>query len=301
MTCIITGSTGFVGENLTAYLSLYGISFISLTREEFVQGDYSKLEGCDVVIHLAGKAHDLKNLAGSDEYNLVNFELSRKLFDAFVRSDCSKFIFISSVKAYADHLNIPLTEDVIPDPKTPYGLSKLRAEKYMQNISLPRSKSLYILRPCMIHGPGNKGNLNLLYRVISMGLPYPLAAFENKRSFLSIENLCFVIKEILQRYDIPPGAYQIADDETLSTNELIKLIGQASGNKPRFWKINPGVIKSIAKLGDILGLPLTSERLNKVIENYVVVNYKLKKALGRDLPVKAKDGIVKTVRSFKKT
>ena len=108
----------------------------------------------------------------------------------------------------------------------------------------------------MIHDPGNKGNLNLLYKLISKGIPYPLAAFENKRSFLSVENLFFVIRELLERNDIPSGVYNISDNEALSTNELIKLIAAASHKKPLLWKISPGLIRSLAKLGDILKLPL---------------------------------------------
>jgi hypothetical protein len=71
----------------------------------------------------------------------------------------------------------------------------------------------------MIHGEGNKGNLNLLYQLVSKGLPWPLGNFKNQRSFLSIENLCFVIREIVERNDILFGIYQVADDEALSTNE----------------------------------------------------------------------------------
>ena len=108
----------------------------------------------------------------------------------------------------------------------------------------------------MIHEPGNKGNLNLLYKLISKGIPYPLAAYENKRSFLSVENLCFVIRELLERNDIPSGVYNISDNEALSTNELIRLIAAASDRKALLWKISPGLIKSLAKLGDILKLPL---------------------------------------------
>jgi nucleoside-diphosphate-sugar epimerase len=152
----------------------------------------------------------------------------------------------------------------------------------------------------MIHGPGNKGNLNLLYTLISKGIPYPLAAFENKRSFLSIENLCFVIRELLNRDDIPSGIYNVADNEALSTNDLIKLIAKASDRSPRLWKINPVLIRTIAKLGDTLKLPLTSERLNKLTENYIVDNSKIKNAFGKEFPVQAKEGIIKTIKSFRK-
>ena len=81
-----------------------------------------------------------------------------------------------------------LTEDTIPNPKTHYGISKLQAENYILDQKLPEGKRVYILRPCMIHGPGNKGNLNLLYTLVKKGFPWPLGAFENQRSFLSIDN-----------------------------------------------------------------------------------------------------------------
>jgi nucleoside-diphosphate-sugar epimerase len=300
MRALITGATGFVGQNLTKYFSASGISFSTLMRQELTGGDFSKLEKCDAVVHLAGKAHDVNNSSSANEYDHVNFELTRELFDAYVLSDCKKFVFISSVKAYADHIEVPLTEEFLPNPKTPYGLSKLRAEQYMQSVILPPDKTLYILRPCMIHGPGNKGNLNLLYKFISSGIPYPLAAFENKRSFLSIENLCFVIRQILERNDISDGAYQVSDDMPLSTIELVTLIGEALGQKPVSWRINHNLVRTIAKIGDILKLPLTSQTLDKLVENYVVDNTRLKQAIGCDLPIDAREGILKTIRSFNK-
>ena len=95
-------------------------------------------------------------------------------------------------------------------------------------------KSVFILRPCMIHGPGNKGNLNLLYKVVSKSIPWPLGAFDNRRSFTSIDNLCFVIDRLISEKS-RPGVYHIADDEPLSTNELIEVICETMGRKARIW------------------------------------------------------------------
>jgi nucleoside-diphosphate-sugar epimerase len=300
---LLTGSSGFVGINLISYFGLNSKwSIGSFKRDEsFIQGNLTKIfNGIDVVIHLAGKAHDLKNVSNPDGYYQGNTELTKRLYDAFLKSSATKFVYISSVKAVADSLEAPLTENQSPVPQTHYGKSKLMAEQYIQNHELHDGQYYYILRPCMIHGPGNKGNLNLLYKLISKGIPYPLASFENKRSFLSIENLCFVIRELLERDDIPSGVYNVADDETLSTNELIKLIAGASNRKPKLWKISPVLIKSIAKLGDFLKLPLTTERLNKLTESYVVDNTKIKHALGKEFPVQAREGILKTIKSFQK-
>ena len=160
------------------------------------------------------------------------------------------------------------------------------------------NKQVYILRPCMIHGPGNKGNLNLLYNVVKKGIPWPLGAFENRRSFTSIDNLCYVVEGLLTR-DVPGGIYHMGDDEAMSTNELIATMCEVMGKKPHIWKINRGIMEGCAGLGTLFHLPLNTERLRKLTENYVVSNVKIKAALGIDkLPVTAKEGLVKTIRSF---
>ncbi|GHV74490.1 hypothetical protein AGMMS49940_17920 [Spirochaetia bacterium] len=218
-----------------------------------------------------------------------------------MQSTAKKFIFFSSVKVAADTIDTILTENVIPSPRGPYGESKLAAEEYIKTTSANMSisnKQIYILRPCMIHGPGNKGNLNLLYNVARKGIPWPLGAFDNKRSFTSIDNLTYLIHELLEQ-DIASGIYNIADDEALSTNEIIKIIGETRSRKCNIWRVNKELIKGVAVLGNILHLPLNQDRLNKLTENYIVSNEKLKKALGIDyLPVSAREGLIKTIRSF---
>jgi nucleoside-diphosphate-sugar epimerase len=293
----ITGATGFVGTNLHDYLkSSHEIESMSV---RYVAGQRFEIKG-DVIIHLAGKAHDLKKVSNPQDYYEANFELTKQLFDDFLVSEASVFIFMSTVKAVADEVQGVLKEEDIPNPKTHYGIAKHQAEEYILSQELPKGKRIYILRPCMIHGPGNKGNLNLLYQLVTKGLPWPLGAFENQRSFLSVENLCFVIKELLENESIPSGVYQVADNEVLSTNELIQLLGTSLGKKSSILKLSRNVITSIAKLGDHLHLPLNSERLQKLTDNYLVSNKKIVKALGKPLPVTAKEGLLITFESFRK-
>lgn len=283
----------------------------------------------DAIIHLAGKAHDTKNQSASQVYFDINTGLTQKIFDFFLESSAKKFIFFSSVKAVADSVvGDVLTEDVIPTPVGPYGESKIAAENYIkESFILPTTspeyllplnspvnqgrttsgedenvrysdKRVYILRPCMIHGPGNKGNLNLLYNVVKKGIPWPLGDFENKRSFTSIDNLCYVVEGLLIK-DVASGIYHMGDDEALSTNELIALMCEAMGKEPHIWKMNRKMMEGCAGLGTLLHLPLNTERLRKLTENYVVSNEKIKLALGIDrMPVRAADGIMKTIRSF---
>ena len=291
----ITGSSGFVGQNLLNYLK--GLTFTKIDRQQLNSIIDEQLGNCYAILHLAGKAHDLKKTSNPEEYYQVNYELTKKLYDVFLKSNTEKFIFISSVKAAADSVESILAEDLEPNPQTDYGKSKLMAEQYIQSCELPEGKSYYILRPCMIHGPGNKGNLNLLYKFVQKGIPYPLAAFDNKRSFLSVENLCFVIKQILEK-EIPSGVYNVSDDEALSTNEVVEILANSSGKKAKLWKIPSKLISGIARLGNVLRLPLNSERLQKLTESYVVSNAKIKTALGAELPKTTLEGLTITAKSF---
>jgi nucleoside-diphosphate-sugar epimerase len=288
----IIGDTGFVGKNLTSYFQgNYQIN--AFKRNQAI------LTNENIVIHLAGKAHDLGNIANPDEYYQVNTELTKKVFDAFLVSEAKVFLTLSSVKAIADVLDYELTEDYIPQPKTHYGKSKLLAEQYILSKEISAEKRIYILRPCMIHGPGNKGNLNLLYKIVSKGMPWPLGAFENKRSFCSIDNLCFIIKELIENDQIPSGVYNIADDDSLSTNELINLISESQNKNSHIWNVPKSLINTFAKIGDILKLPLNSERLVKLTESYVVSNSKIKNAINKPFPLSSREGLKKTLNSFK--
>lgn len=293
---IITGSSGFVGQNLSVYLAenSFEIEKISLRNS-----NWKNALTADAIIHLAGKAHDVKKTSDSSEYFKINSDLTKELFDAFLINDIRDFIYFSSVKAVADEAKDVLLEDAFPDPKTAYGKSKLQAEEYILSKEIPQGKRFFIIRPCMIHGPGNKGNLNLLYNLVSKGLPWPLGAFENQRSFLSIENLCFVIKELLQNLDITSGIYNVADDESLSTKDLIRILGQSLDKPNRIINIPQNWIKAIVRAGDILKLPFNSEHLQKLTENYVVSNSKIKKYIGKDFPVTAREGLLYTFNSFK--
>ena len=214
MKILITGVHGFVGSNLVAALSkdntIYGLDIISPTKEGIrytFSWDSLDKEGeipdVDAIIHLAGKAHDTKNKSEAEVYFKVNTDLTKKIFDYFLAHDgIKKFVFFSTAKAAADKVEGTLTEDVIPAPVGPYGESKIAAEKYLQSKMedvRSKSKDVYIFRPCMIHGPGNKGNLNLLYGMVKKGIPWPLGAFENRRTFTSIGNVCFAVNGVLTK------------------------------------------------------------------------------------------------------
>ena len=328
MKTLITGIHGFVGSNLVEYLSrdksniMYGLDIVAPEKPGVAKTyswddlDAGNVPEVDAVIHLAGKAHDTKNKAAAEVYFKVNTGLTQKIFDWFLSSkDTKKFVFFSTAKSAADRVEGTLTEDIVPSPVGPYGESKIKAEEYIISRFAPEAmnrptrsfddsdavypdKSVYILRPCMIHGPGNKGNLNLLYSVVSKGIPWPLGAFDNLRTFTSVENICFAVNGLLTK-NIPSGIYNMGDDEPLSTNELIALICGVLGKKPHIWKLNRNFMTGIARLGGFLHLPLNPDRLQKLTENYISSNAKIKAALGiKDMPVDSRSGLRRTIESF---
>ena len=316
MNILITGVHGFVGSNLVKTLSkehtIYGLDIITPSkkgvRSTFSWDDLGKvgiMPDVDAIVHLAGKAHDTKNQAAADVYFKVNRDLTIKVFDYFMsHKDIKKFVFFSTAKAAADKVDGVLTEDVVPSPVGPYGESKIAAENYIlscmrDNPDAFAGRGVYIFRPCMIHGPGNKGNLNLLYNVVRKGIPWPLGAFENRRTFTSVENICFAVNGVLTK-DVESGIYNMGDDEALSTNELIEEICKSLGKKARIWRLPKGLMFFVARLGGWLHLPLDSERLRKLTEDYVASNEKIKRALGVDrMPVDAQVGLMRTLESFK--
>ena len=284
MKFLITGAYGFVGTNLCKYLAEKGHECLALDipaakRDDvpyvsfYTWDELDKLPVVDAVVHLAGKAHDLKKVASEQSYFDINVGLTEKIFAA---AKTTRFIYFSSSKADANG--------------NAYGRSKLAAEQFLNGRAID-------LRPAMIHGPGNKGNLNLLWGIARRGLPWPLAAFENKRSFTSIANICAAVEALCERGE--NGIYPIADDEMISTNRLIELIAETCGKRAKLWRVPKGVMRMVAKIGDVLHLPLNTERIVKLTEDSFVNNSHLKSQLGWNrMPIRAEEGLRRTLRSF---
>ena len=280
MRILITGSHGFVGTNLIEVLS---------RQHEIIQWNVREdkpLPEVDVVIHLAGLVHDTKHTYKKEAYYQVNTTLTQQIYDRFLDSNAKKFIFFSSIKA--------------KDYDTPYAQSKKVAENYILNTNITHliNKSVYILRPCMIHGKGMKGNFPLLFNWVKKGLPWPLAVYENQRSYASMGNVSFVVDRLIKE-EVHSGIYNICDDEMVSTNELIALMGECIGHQPKMLRVPKNIVRYGAKMGDWLHLPLNTERLMKLTSYYTVDNSDIKHALGiHQMPVRSIDGLRSTIYSM---
>jgi nucleoside-diphosphate-sugar epimerase len=289
-----------VGQNLLTYFKNRQLPVESLSpRKEGWKNGLN--EDTTVIINLVGKAHDHRKIAKENDYYYANVQLTKEIFKVFLESSAELLIHISSLAALEEYESSrPLTESDNCRPESWYGKSKREAEEWLIGQRLPMNKKLFIIRPPMIHGPGDKGNLRLLYKLICKGIPYPLASFDNKRSFIAIDNFTFLIKQMIDNQSkLSSGLYHVTDDEAISTNDIIEVIKEITGKRvsklvfPRF------LIHGLAKLGDIVPIPLNSKRLKKMTNNLLVSNDKIKSELGiSKLPLTAREGISKTIEWF---
>lgn len=295
---VLFGAGGFIGSHLRKIFKDEGVAIdIRQAKWREILPASSK-----VFINLIGKAHAHENDVDEATYYFANYEVVKLLFDEFIKSDVQLFIHVSSIAAVEENeRNEILTEDSVCMPESAYGKSKRKAEEWLLSQTLPSNKKIIILRPPMVHGAGDKGNIVLLHRFISNKIPYPLAAYQNARSFLSINNLTFLIEKIVNNSDmLDSGIYHVADDAAVSTNRIVELIEEYEKIKIKKLRIPRFLLIVLAKAGDYISvIPLTSKRLKKLTGNLIVSNQKIKTFLSlKDLPLTAETGLIETIKSL---
>lgn len=294
---LIFGSSGFVGKNLLNKIrASQGISVREIGWE-------NKIFSSDILLNCIGKAHDHKGTATYEDYHFANVEILQQIYKAFINSEAQLLIHISSIAAQQElESNAPLLETDACVPISHYGKTKREAEEWLLNQHLPTGKKVIILRPPMIHGPGDKGNLKLLFKLISSGIPYPLSGFKNSRSFLCIDNFNFYMDQIMTHHHLlESGIYNLSDDESVSTQQIINIICNITGRKPVTISLPKKAVEFVARIGDTLPLPINSTRLKKLTGTLMVSNLKIKTALHIEkMPLTAEQGIIKTIHSFTK-
>ena len=305
MKLLITGINGFVGRNICENFRIDVKNEISgIEKENNISSPYGykiysweeikMIKEGDCIIHLAGLAHDTNNKKLAEDYFRVNAGLTRIIYDFFLKSSVKTFIFFSTVKAAADYSEIPLVENKLPNPTSIYGRSKLTAENYiLDNLPLDGRK-VYILRPCMIHGPNSKGNLIALYRFIKRGFPYPFSNLSNIRSYVCISNMNFILGKLIKS-NIESGIYHLSDDQPLSTTRIVELIGETIHKKPFLINIPKSIVEKLGQLGTTLHLPVNTETVKKLTGNFLVSNEKIKNELNIELPLSSEEGMLLTL------
>jgi len=303
---VITGAKGFIATNLKTHLSEGGMTCIGISRNPTGPNeigwndlDLGKSYG-SYWIHTAGKAHDRSTKVGESEYAKANLHLTQTVFELFLSDPNSeKLIFLSSVKAVASSVEGILREDHYYEVGNPYGKTKKEAEDFLLAQKLPPNKKIIILRLCMTHGPGNKGNLNLLFNFVKRGIPYPFGSISNQRSLLCVDNLSFVINSILNSESFKSGIYNVADDGFLSTTEIIATMAEVLEKRRKIWYIPKTMVNLGFGLCKVMRLNTLNSSLKKLTENYRVSNEKIKNELGlTEMPISSISGLKTTFNSF---
>ena len=309
---LVTGASGFVGSVLAKRLAGHSLfktrtavrrvinsllvpdEVIQVSGMGFDSEWGTALHGIDVVVHLAARAHIMKDEVPDPlfEYRKVNVEGTLNLARQAVQAGVKRFIFISSIKVNGEQtpLGKPFTSGDTSAPEDPYGISKNEAEQGLHQLAQETGMEVVIIRPPLVYGPGVKGNFASMIRLVEKGIPLPLGAIHNQRSLVGLDNL---IDFIITCIDHPAAANQtflVADGEDLSTTELLRRVGQAMGKPAHLIPVPMGMLKFGAQL---LAKQAMAQRL---CGNLQVDISKARKVLGWKPPVSVDEGLRRAVK-----
>lgn len=311
---LMTGATGFIGKALTKHLVLKNLDLVAAVRkhstqispqiQQVVTGDQmpdtdwsTALAGVDVVIHLAGRAHLLKDAAADPlaEYRRANTASTLNLARQAAIAGTKRFIFVSSIKVNGEMTTRkPFTPDEVVTPEDPYGVSKFEAELGLRDIAEKTGMEVVIIRPPLVYGPGAPGNFGLLIRAVARGIPLPLGAIHNKRSLVAVSNLVDLITLCIKHPAAANQTFMASDNEDLSTTELVIRIGKALGYRPRMFPIPQGLL-TFALV--VLGKGAIAQRLCGSLQ--VDINKTLT-LLNWTPPYKVDEAMLQTAQAFLK-
>jgi nucleoside-diphosphate-sugar epimerase len=307
---LVTGATGFVGRELCGVLARAGCSVRAALRadgdaprgvaEKVVVGNIGSatnwsaaLDGIDCVLHAAARAHVLHDRDSAALYDEINAQGTRRLAEAAAAAGVRRFVFLSSIKVNGEATaSRPFTSLDSADPRGDYARSKWLAEQALSEIASRSQLEPVIVRPPLIYGPGVRANFLRLLHSIRRGWPLPLGRVDNRRSLVSIWNLC----DLLLRASVHPGAaagvWLVSDGEDLSTPELIRRIARSLGKRARLLPVPVAVLES---LGAAVGKRDEVERLCGSLELDIAAT---RAHFGWSPPLSVDESIERTVQSF---
>lgn len=221
----ITGASGFIGSYfINAYQDKYSIQTFSFLHDEI---ESLHVKGVDAVLHLSALVHQMDG-ASDEEYERVNVAQTLHLAQKAKASGVKQFVFMSTVKVYGEESDEVYTEHSTCKPQDAYGRSKHRAEEELLKLE-DENFSISIIRTPIVYGAGVKANIQSLTRLIQKIPILPFGGIRNKRSFVYVGNLCYLVNEVLLQQK--SGIFLCADDAPLSTTRLCELIAQGLGKK----------------------------------------------------------------------
>ena len=261
MKILITGANGFIGAHLCQELSNRNISFRSTARNtnenhyiDFISCDLETTEtlnhlmdGCDVVVHLAGRAHVTSD-DSQEKYRIANEFITQRIANAAAKNGISRFVYLSSIKVNGESSSpgIPIRQSDTPNPSDNYGRSKLAAELALQEICRANSMDYVIIRPVLVYGKGVKANFSALVSAVKKGLPLPIASVKNTRSMIGISNLINLIVDACTNPKAANQTFLASDGIDMSTPELVRLIAKSLNRRTRIFPFPISILRSLA-------------------------------------------------------
>jgi UDP-glucose 4-epimerase len=298
---LVTGATGFIGRHLVERLSSEGGAVRGLVRPgspqllpsnaEPVEADLGDADGltraargCDVLFHLAGKAHDPS--ASADTFRQVNVEGTRNLLAAATRAGVRRFVFFSSTKAVGEGGESQIEESVEPRPSTAYGISKLEAERLVEAFGDQTGAHVTILRLPLVYGPGVKGNVRRMIRSVARGSFPPPPRVMNRRSMTSVTDAVNAAMLSAQSPAARGRAYFVTDGQAYSTREIYDAMREALGLAPVRWEVPLSLFKAAGHVADtasrLVGrrLPPGQSTLEKLFGSAWYSNERIRRDVG---------------------
>lgn len=311
MKTLITGASGFVGQALCAALTAQQYDVIAAVRSDIhINGCKSltvghiddqtvwasSLHGVDVVIHLAARVHIMNDTSADPlaEFRKVNVEGTLNLARQAANAGVKRFIFVSSVKVNGEltEAGKPFNENSVTDPQDAYGISKLEAEQGLLSIAQETGMEVVIIRPPLVYGAGVKANFASMMRAVRRGIPLPLGAIHNKRSFVYVGNLVSVIMCCIDHPAAANQVFMVSDGNDLSTTELLRCCAEALGVKARLLPLPQKLLEMGAAL---LGKRDVAQRLCGSLQVDIT---KARTMLGWTPPFSVADGLKATALSL---
>lgn len=314
MRVLVTGPNGFVGRAIIERLKhepetsivaalrknkpcyLNGINSV-LIGDINEQTDFSEaLSNVDVVIHTAAKVHVVKNSKKSTftGFSDVNVGGTLNLAKQAISTNVKRFIYISSIKVNGESTTKKkiFCADDTPTPISQYAISKAEAEAGLIKIERTSELEVVIIRPTLVYGPGVKANFLSMMRWVHRGIPLPLGAIHNKRSFVAIENLVDLIVNCIHHPKAANQIFLVSDDDDLSTTELFYRLSNAFGKKPRLVPVPHKLLEMLLKYAGKESIA------QKLCDSMIVDISKTKAMLGWNPIISSYDGIKKSVEWY---
>jgi nucleoside-diphosphate-sugar epimerase len=310
---LVTGASGFVGSRLLAYLGAAGHQPIAALRgssdcsslvtpyvrvgDLLPDTDWTRaLENVDVVVHAAARVHIMNDKVEDplQEFRQVNVHGTLNCARQAAEAGVKRFIFISSIKVNGEETELgnPYTEDHVPAPVDPYGISKMEAEAGLLALATDSKMDITIIRPVLVYGPDVKANFRSMMNWLNKSVPLPLGAIYNKRSMVALDNLVDLIVTCIDHRAAANQVFLVSDGEDLSTTELLQRTASALGKPGFFLPVPSSLLSTVASL---IGKAEIAQRLCGSLQ---VDISKTKRLLNWAPPISVDEALRKTARHF---